>query len=37
VTVTWNRFDGGAATSGGGFFSNHPATGDRIEALRHTK
>lgn len=32
ATLTWLMQTEG--TSGGGFFSNHPATGDRIEALR---
>src|SRR5215813_10568721 len=35
ATLTWLMQTEG--TSGGGFFSNHPATGDRIEALRHAK
>jgi len=35
ATLTWlMQTEGG---SGGGFFSNHPATGDRIEALRRAK
>src|SRR5215470_7761948 len=34
-TLTWLMQTEG--TSGGGFFSNHPATGDRIEALRRGK
>ena len=35
ATLTWLMQTEG--TSGGGFFSNHPATGDRIEALRRGK
>ena len=31
-TLTWLMQTEG--TSGGGFFATHPATGDRIEALR---
>jgi Zn-dependent protease with chaperone function len=31
-TLTWLSETEGA--SGGGFFATHPATGDRIEALR---
>jgi predicted Zn-dependent protease len=35
-TLTWlMQAEGGG--SGGGFFSTHPATGDRIEALRRTR
>jgi len=35
ATLAWlMQTEGG---SGGGFFSNHPATGDRIEALRRAK
>jgi len=32
ATLTWLMQTEG--TSGGGFFANHPATSDRIEALR---
>jgi Zn-dependent protease with chaperone function len=35
ATLSWLMQTEGA--SGGGFFSNHPATGDRIEALRRAK
>jgi Zn-dependent protease with chaperone function len=35
ATLTWLMQTEG--TSGGGFFSNHPATGDRIQALRQGK
>jgi putative metalloprotease len=33
-TLTWLMDSQGAAGGGGGFFSTHPATGDRIEELR---
>ena len=33
-TLSWLMQTEGGSSSGGGFFSNHPATGDRIEALK---
>jgi len=33
-TLTWLMGSAGSGGSGGGFFSTHPATGDRIEELR---
>jgi Zn-dependent protease with chaperone function len=33
-TLTWLMDTSGGSDGGGGFFSTHPATGDRIEQLR---